>query len=386
MSSMRISFLAPRLPPAVCGVADHTRLLADEMHGQGAEVAFIHCDAALASGASLPGPVNRWTGGSEALESYLAQQQADWLWVQFSNYGYSRWGAPYSLGRDLRSVRRRMPGVRLAIYLHETHCLPRQLGFKGPILSRWQRHTVAAVTRLGDLAFVSVAPYERRVIDEYGVDPSKVFRLPIGSNIPPANLTPEERSRQRRNLGWADGDVVGVIFGAYPTQVRALRRFQEVIVRGIRAGILQRVVCVGGDGPVTPPELLDLVDRFSAPEKFEILGPRPAEEVGRILNCCDFAFSPTPRHVLEKSGAFLACAFAGLAVLVYAAPKIEPSDDLPVLPAESWDWRQASSTRVTAIRAALKKRAFSSYTWENIAERALSYMAAVKLRHALVET
>jgi hypothetical protein len=361
-------------------------LLADEMRDQGVKVGFIHCEPLSRSETSLPGPVSRWTGGAEALESCVAEQQADWLWVQFSNYGYSRWGAPYSLGRDLRSVRRRMPHVRVAIYLHETHCLPRQLGFKGPILSPWQRHTVAAVTRLGDLAFVSVAPYERRVIDEYGVDPSKVFRLPIGSNIPPVNLTTEERSRWRRDLGSADGDVLGVIFGAHSTQVRALRRFEELISRGIRQGALQRVVCLGGDGPVTPPELLDLVNRYAEPERFAILGPKPADEVGRILSYCDFAFSPTPRHVLEKSGAFLACAFAGLAVLVYAAPKSEPSDELPVLAAESWDWRQAASTRLAAIRATLKKRAFSHYTWRSIAERALSHMESVKPRSILVET
>ena len=28
---MRMIFLAPRLPPAVCGVADHTRLLAENL-------------------------------------------------------------------------------------------------------------------------------------------------------------------------------------------------------------------------------------------------------------------------------------------------------------------------------------------------------------------
>src|SRR5262249_52693088 len=152
---MRITFLAPRLPPAVCGVADHTLLLAEAMIGEGAEVSFIHREPFTGTAQSLPGPVCRWEGGAEALAACLARQEADWLWVQFSNYGYSRFGAPYRLWRELKQFRQRMPNVRIALYMHETHCLPPQLGVKGPILSPWQRYTVGAVTRLGDLIFVS---------------------------------------------------------------------------------------------------------------------------------------------------------------------------------------------------------------------------------------
>src|SRR5205807_9432611 len=64
-SPMRISFLCPRLPPATCGVGDHTKLLARYMAEVGTEVAFIHCQP----GACVPeipsGPVSHWKRSEE---------------------------------------------------------------------------------------------------------------------------------------------------------------------------------------------------------------------------------------------------------------------------------------------------------------------------------
>jgi hypothetical protein len=377
---MRISFLAPRLPPAVCGVADHTCHLADALIGQGGEVGFIHREPLANESESFPGPVCRWEGGTNALVDCVGRQEADWLWVQFTNYDYSRWGAPYRFGYELRRFRRQMPNVHVALCLHETHCLPRQLGFKGPILSPWQKYTVGAVARLADVIFVSVPLYYRRAVDDYCVSSDRVVRLPIGSNIPPAELSTDERSQTRRDLGWSDSDIVGLVFGSYATQLRALRRSRELVEKGLSGGILTRVVCLGGDGTTVPSELSGWRNRLGGQQKVEILGPRPAQEIGRIMSSCDFAFAATPRHVLEKSGAFIACAFAGLAVLVYPAPSAPDiaNEELPVLDAESWDWKRARSPEVIAIRAALKNRAESSYRWESIARRALSAMTGVE--------
>ncbi len=98
-STMRISFLAPRLPPAVCGVADHTRLLAGAMADQGAQVGFISAHPAMPgeSESALGGPIGHWSGGPRSLIQCLAQQGAEWLWVQLSSYGFERKGAPWRL-------------------------------------------------------------------------------------------------------------------------------------------------------------------------------------------------------------------------------------------------------------------------------------------------
>ncbi len=96
---MRVTFLAPRLPPAVCGVADHTQKLAEAMAEQGVEVGFIHTKLDAAETVQLPGPIDFWDGDKRSLIELLKRQRANWLWVQLSGYGYSRWGAPFILGQ-----------------------------------------------------------------------------------------------------------------------------------------------------------------------------------------------------------------------------------------------------------------------------------------------
>jgi hypothetical protein len=376
---MRVSFLSQQLPPAVCGVADHTWLLARTMAGQDAEVGFIHRVPVVNGGEPLPGPRNLWEGGAAALARCVARQAPDWLWVQFSNYGFSRWGAPYRLGRDLKCFRQRMPHVRVAVCLHETHCLPHQLGRKGRLLSPWQRYTVGAIARLGDVVFTAVPLYRKRAVEDYRVPPDKIFSLPIGSNIPPAAPTPGERARLRESLGWGAAETVAVVFGTYPSQLRALQLFGSLLRKGMEQGRLQRVVCLGGDRPDAPAELAAWQTRFPRPALFQLLGPRPACEVGRLLAGCDFALSPTQRPLLEKSGAFMAYAFAGLAVLVASPPGYGDfeADGLPVLASETWDWGHADSPSVAALRSALQKHAHTHYTWESIARRALARMALV---------
>jgi len=100
--------------------------------------------------------------------NWFADQAVDCLWVQFSNYGYSRWGTPYQLSRVLKSLRSEWPSLRIAVCMHETHCLPSQLGWKGPVLSALQRNASRAVARQADLIFTTVPIYRKRVVDEYG--------------------------------------------------------------------------------------------------------------------------------------------------------------------------------------------------------------------------
>ncbi len=179
----RISFLAPRFPPRVCGVGDHTWWMAETLRGMGATVGFIHGDDQHEF-VLPPGPVDFWDGTPQSLIRCVNRQQPDWLWVQLSGYGYSRWGAPYRLGVALKHLKRNRADIRLVIYLHETHCRRNQLGIKGPVLSPWQRFTVGRVARMGDLVFCTIPRYREQAIADYGVCPQRVSVVPVGTNIP----------------------------------------------------------------------------------------------------------------------------------------------------------------------------------------------------------
>jgi hypothetical protein len=182
----------------------------------------------------------------------------------------------------------------------------------------------------------------------------------------------------RRRLGWDEHEVIGVVFGLYATQLRALERFEKLICGGMRQGVLQRLVCLGGDRASAPRQLSEWGNRIRPRGRWEVLGPRSAEEVGEILSSCDFHFAPHPGQILEKSGGFIACAFAGLGVLAYGLPTERDSDGPPVLRAESWDWQDARSPEVLGTRAALKRFAYTNYTWETIARQAVEHMESLQ--------
>jgi hypothetical protein len=346
------------------------------MVGQSVQVGFIHCEPLQEGGEFPPGPLDYWNPRTDRLINCVARQRPDWLWVQLSGYGYSRWGAPYRLGRSLAAIRAKLPDVRLAICVHETHCQPGQLGIKGPLLSAWQRRTVARIVRLGDIVFPSILPYMVQVIRDYEVCPSRVVRLPIGSNVPTVALTNGDRANTRRSLGWGEDETVAVTFGTFSTQLRALQGFETLLRDGLEQGKLDRVVFIGGEQPQVPAEFSRRIMQMQRPGAFQILGPQPARRIGEILACADFAFVRTPRHMLEKSGAFIAFAMSGLAVLTKCR---ESSDELckeglPVLSAETWDWREAQSQRIIEVRHSLRQHAHANYSWGAIARRALAAM------------
>jgi hypothetical protein len=73
--------------------------------------------------------------------------------------------------------------------------------------------------------------------------------------------------------------------------------------------------------------------------------------VGKLLECCDFAFSRFPRRLLAKSGTFSAYAQAGLVVLAADADSGDAlsEEEVPVLSMRSWDWAQTGSPAVLAL-------------------------------------
>jgi hypothetical protein len=370
---MHISFLTPNLPPAVCGVGDHTARLAEVLHSEGFGVSFIV--AKPDSFSTHPtGPVRAWSGVPADLISFLRSQAADWLWVQLSGYGYSRWGAPYRLGAALQTIRRELPALSLAVYLHETHCGVRQLGLKGIILSPWQRYTIGRIVRLAEVVFTSNSFWRDRAISLYGIPAGQVVLLPIGSNIPPAMLSAGERGRQRQLLGWKDEEVVGIVFGSFPMQIRALERFEPLLRQGLESRALHRIVCLGGEPGAIPAELGRWQTRMAG--RLDALGHRDAEEIGRILACGDFAFPATPRALLDKSTAYIAMAEAGLAVIASSDPLPPAEDDLPVLDARTWRW-QHQSDRIDGTRRELRRRAQQCYSWKSIARTLLTHFHTI---------
>jgi hypothetical protein len=285
-------------------------------------------------------------------------------------------------------VRQQLQQVHLAVYLHETHCKPWQLGARGLLLSPWQKYTVGRIARMADVVFTSNQVWQTRILRDYHVEPKKIVLLPIGSNIPNLALSAAARLKLRRSLNWGEEETVAVTFGSYGSQLSALERFKHLLLKGLSQKALDRVICLGGGQPAIPPEFARWRECFANSGSLQVVGPRPGHEVGAILACCDFAFTATPRNVLEKSGAFMAFAMAGLAVLAFDNSRDEAitGDHLPVLPAKGWDWRKARSPQVAIVRKAIRQHAQCNYRWETIARHALKRLGYLTPRASNYES
>jgi hypothetical protein len=357
----------------VCGLADHAVFLANALRQQETDVSFIFCRWKQSTRTSIDASATAWDGSSKDLLRAVQHYQPDWLWIQLSGYGYSRWGAPYRLGIALRRLRARMPRMRLAVCLHEIHCKPAQLGFKGPILSPWQKHTVRLIARLADLVFTSNDVWRHWAIHDYGVNAGRVIMLPIGSNIPSLTMTPSQRRQLRRAFGWDENELIAVAFGSFASQIQALRTFRTFLLDGFKQGVLNRVVCMGGDSSVIPLELARLAAPLASRGGLQITGNRPAREIAELLSCCDLGLCPTPVPFLQKSGAFIACACAGLAIITndVASCKAHPTTPFPVWSVHTWNWQLARSPIIDQVRYDLRRYALENYNWDMIARTAL---------------
>lgn len=376
---MRVTFLTPRLPPAVCGVGDHTRNLARAMAEEGVDVGFIQRES-LKPGGDLPaGPIDHWLDTPASLVNCVREQHPDWLWVQLSGFGYSRWGAPFALSRALKAVRRALPETRLVVCMHEIHCRINQLGVKGPVVGPWQRHTVRSVARQADFIFTSTAQFFRQIVRDYRVDAKKVDFLSIGSNLPEVEINAHQRRQIRRQLGWSSDEVVAVTFGFARPQTRSMERCRPCLIRGIESGKLHRIVCVGGRPGEVSPEFGKWTRTLSRSGALEVMGHQADRRVAEILACSDFAFIYHPPSQLRKSSAFAAFAFAGLPVLVSGGDADQTTDENepPFIWAESWDWSHVRSSRTDRLREAVRQYALDHCRWEKIASRALRGLEAV---------
>jgi hypothetical protein len=330
---MRLTFLTPNLPGLVCGLADHSWLLGEALVRKGCDVSLIgrHGDPAAARNAGWSGYAAVWDGTPSGLGRLLERIPADWLWVQLSGYGYSRWGAPWRLACALKAAQHRHPALLLAICVHEIHCEPHQLGRKGQVLSLWQRFTIAYIVRLGDLVLPTIPLWEQCCLKDYGVHPSRVQLLPIAANVPPVRLTVHQRNQWRKELGIGPSDQVAVAFGRWASQRTVFERLGPVVRNAIIDGNLDYVLTVGGESRAQPSWVKELLMEAPWARRLMVLGPQPARRVAEILAVADVGLVPTPWSLWGKSGAARALEQARLTLWIFDKDghRVVPSNPNP---------------------------------------------------------
>lgn len=306
-----LHLIAPSAPPKICGVGDHSFLLAQALSAR--TRVEVHC------GQTTPAPhlgaVDARTDFDHRFPWTLLRlsrmddfRPGDTVFAQYTNFAYGRYGFNPWIAPSLSRLRRK--GLRVTTMFHETY-MP-AVGVKIRMMGAWQRVFFRQVGRASHLCLFSVEPWTRQYRPWF--PESAVETLPVGSNIP--LVAPGQASAERLGLGIPPQVPVLVVFGGtHPSRlfdwiVAASRRLSE-------AGVEHRLLRIGPDGEEVARRLrgLPLVDR----------GILPPDEVSRTLRCGDVFLSPISDGASSRRGSLLAGLQHGLACLTTQGPSTDAS-------------------------------------------------------------
>lgn len=372
---MKVFLAFPVLPPAFDGIGDYTARLAEAMRG--------HCEVGVLTGpdADLEG-VKTWgkvlpaaPDRLDRFERVLEQERPDWLVLQYNPFSYGRWGFNPWLPVALRRIRRRLPGMRLAIMVHEPF-MPFE-NVRWALMSLWQRWQFWMLGRAADAVFLSIAPWADRFRSWFPEIP--VQHLPVGCNIPDVGA---DRAEVRRAYGFSDDDLVVGFFGS--GRPARLLPFVRASVEALgRGGLTPTVLYVGSDSERVGEALrgLPVVEA----------GALPPAEVSRAFAAMDLYLAPFRKGVSSRRGSFMGGLQHGLATVTTvgtqtdpflraAAPgafRTAPDDDRAAYVREVWALAgdEAARSRVAAAGREFFSRHFA---WSLIAESMLDTLRSVE--------
>ncbi len=277
---MKVSIIAAALPPQLDGIGDYAANLA-------AELAKSETVTVLTSKGFSPSPMPGVTirqvfdvaqpASVRNVLPILEADAPDWALLQYNPFSYGRWGLNLALPQAMREIKRRTPGTKFALMMHEPFVPIISVPFA--VMTTWQRWQLWQLGRAADLMFCSIDPWARRFARWFPKTP--VHHLPVGSNIPRVPIT---RAEARARLGIADGTLVLGLFGGSAQASRMLGHVKGAAETVVGAGRDVLVLYMGPNAEMVCRELGDV------PTLAE--GPLPGEEISRRFSAVDIALAP----------------------------------------------------------------------------------------------
>ncbi len=360
-----VALVTGEYPPARGGVGDYTARLGEALERRGWAVTVV--TRQLAAPSAEEGDVRRVDGWGVALGRAVQDlRRSGWRGVVHLQY---QAGAFDLAGRiaALPLLARPFPVVTTFHDLRVPYLFPKA----GP-LRPWVLHWLARASA----AVVVTNVEDERVVRRWGGAPERLWRIPIGSNLPP----PRDPLATRRSLGLPMDEPIVVFFGfrqpekGLDTLVAAVARLAEprpllVLLGGERPDALG-AQGARPTGLVRAPGV-PLVD----------LGYRPAQEVADLLAAADVVALPFRSGASLRHGTLVAALACG-AVVVTTRPT-DPSTLLPLRDGESCrlvppGTPDALASMLATLLADPEQRSrlrrgaravADAFSWERIAER-----------------
>jgi glycosyltransferase involved in cell wall biosynthesis len=214
----------------------------------------------------------------------------DWLFVQFNQFSYGRWGLNPFLPLTLRRIRRSAHAPRIAVMFHEDF-VP-VTSWQNAIMTTWQRGQFWMLGRQADQVFFSIDPWARRYRSWFPDTP--VHHLPVGSNMPRVDA---DRQRVRAALGIDPDTFVLGVFGSLHHS-RLIRPIRQAAAALDEVTDQFQFLYVGPHG--------DRFCRVFDGWPVQNAGRLPAEDVSRHLRAMDVHLTPFIDGVSTRRGSFMA--------------------------------------------------------------------------------
>lgn len=306
-TSVRIDLVFPKLPPALDGIGDHTAHLAEALAAAGAQVRVLTAqpDARPVSGVVVERAFSmERRRGIRQLAQAVREDPPDWLFVQFNQFSYGRWGLNPWLPLTLRRIKRTIPQTRIAWMAHEDFMPAKSLKFA--VMSLWQRWQFRSLGHTADLIFFPIEHWTEKYQTWFPDTP--VRHLPVGSNIPYVGAS---RREARRRLGINRETFVAGLFGSArgTRTLSSIRRAAEALHRRTEDFMF---LYVGRHGSIMQEAMGSLPLRDA--------GPLPAEEVSVHLSAMDLHLTPFAGGVSARRGSFMAGLQHGIATVATEGP------------------------------------------------------------------
>lgn len=355
-----ILHLLPRVPPAVCGVADYAWTLARQLREtEGLESRFLI--ASPETSPSVPEfPVATLSSRTPAALLAALQQQTPapaCVVLQLSTYGFQKRGTPFWLASAWSRLAR-LPGrPRLLTMFHE-------LAASGPVTSSafwvqpFQKHVLRRIARASDALRTNREGYAAWLQAQPGLAHRAVVTQPVFSNFGEPEALPSWDQRQPAMVVFGWGIPAGPVLAATLTQAASLAR---------RLG-LSHLHVIGGRPPaVTTPGVQITAHGFLS-----------ADAISRLLLSCRAAYSAYNPLCYGKSTQFAAFASHGLLVIGQGRTRQLPdglTDSVHLLNRSTLEHHPAPlTTDWSPIIHALHRW----YATHSLAQNAASYAAQIR--------
>jgi len=351
MSASSAVVITTRLPPLICGIGAYSWLAHKYRPNESPSVEFLVMEGAAESRAQLGyDAITDFNGDPATLAAALRRSGAANVLLHYAGRAYQRFGCPTWLPGALRKWKTEFPSGRLTVFFHEVPGEMPRLS-RHFLLGKINSRIIRQLCAMADVLVTNTEHHAEVLRKLSGRD--DVHRLPVGSNIEPVAVSPHEARAETEFV------IFGLPFGRWQT----LQSFGPEIRKWRESGILTKLHLIGPEDEKLAAEANPLLKSLSDIVVHHGMLPEP--EVSRWLSRARFAVTNVSAATWSKSGAFMACAAHGCAVVIK-----EPAGEVPLCYAISAkEVGEISAEEITGRAASLQNWYRENADWAVTARR-----------------